>query len=87
MQRPSAWDVPAIGIFEAQGHYMMTRYGPTFEDGRGRFPDRISAPALRGMRADIRRAASLTGTTAASFIRDAIDRHVRAVLSEAQPNV
>ena len=63
-----------------------SEHRPSFDDGRGLYPDRVTAAAPIGMRADIRRAASLTGTTAAAFIRNAINQHVRAALSEATPN-
>ena len=45
---------------------------PSFDDGRGRFPDRIAAAAPRGFRAEVKRAAQAERITMGEFVRRAI---------------
>lgn len=59
----------------------------SFDDGRGLLPDRISTSAPIGMRADIRRAATMTGSTSASFIRDAIAERIKVVMKDERQHV
>lgn len=49
---------------------------------QAKYPDTLSVAAPRGMRSDVQRAASISGTTTATFIRDAIAAHVRLVLGD-----
>ena len=61
----------------------MNETEPTFDDGRGRYPDRISAPAPRGMKSRIKRAAQASGLTSSAFIRAAVEGRILAVQPEA----
>jgi hypothetical protein len=45
---------------------------PSFDDGRGRYPDRIAAAAPRGFRAEVKRAAQAERITMSEFVRRAI---------------
>ena len=50
---------------------------PQFGDGRGKFPDRLTASVPVDMHGKIRAAAAAAGTSQAAFIRDAIDERLR----------
>ena len=45
---------------------------PSFDDGRGRYPDRIAAAAPRGFRDQVKRAAQAERITMGEFVRRAI---------------
>ena len=45
---------------------------PSFDDGRGRYPDRIAAAAPRGFRDQVKRAARAERITMGEFVRRAI---------------
>lgn len=49
---------------------------PTFDDGRGRYPDKITVAVPRGFRQAVSRVAEADRKTAAELIREAIERHV-----------
>lgn len=52
---------------------------PSFDDGRGRYPDRIAAAAPRGFRKQVKRAAEVEQITMGEFVRRAISERVVAV--------
>lgn len=56
----------------------------TFDDGRGRLPDRIKVPVPVGFRDAVKAAAAAEGLAAAEFIRRAIANSVLAVRSKEQ---
>lgn len=60
------------------------QYGPTFDDGRGRYSDHIGMAAPRGMRAAVRQAALTLGVTSAAFMRDAIDARLQAYVKQTR---
>jgi hypothetical protein len=45
---------------------------PSFDDGRGHYPDRIAAAAPRGFRDQVKRAAQAERITMGEFVRRAI---------------
>jgi len=49
---------------------------PSFNDGRGRCPDRIAAAAPGGFRDQVKRAAQAERITMGEFVRRALDRIV-----------
>ena len=49
---------------------------PTFQDGRGLYPETLRADVPRGLSALIRRAAALEGTSKNEFIRRAISARI-----------
>jgi hypothetical protein len=57
---------------------MMLAQSP-FNDGRGRYPDRIEAAAPRGFRDQVRRAAAAERISMGEFVRRAISQRVAAV--------
>ena len=52
---------------------------PSFDDGRGRYPDRIAAAAPRGFRDQVKRAAQAERITMGEFVRRAICDRVAVV--------
>jgi hypothetical protein len=55
---------------------------PSFDDGRGRYPDRIAAAAPRGFRDHVKRAAQAERITMGEFVRRAICDRVAAVTNQ-----
>jgi hypothetical protein len=49
---------------------------PPFDDGRGRYPDRIAAAAPRGFREQVKRAAQAERITMGEFVRRAISERI-----------
>jgi hypothetical protein len=47
---------------------------PSFDDGRGRCPDRITVAVPRGFRDDVKRAASAERVSMAEFVRRELHR-------------
>jgi hypothetical protein len=54
----------------------MFRDAPAICDGRGRYPDRITAAAPRGFRDEVRRAAAAERITMGEFVRRAIAERI-----------
>jgi len=54
------------------------------EDGRGIYPDRITANVPRGFRERVRRASRAEQTTSAEFIRRAISERAEKILDEVK---
>ena len=50
--------------------------GLVFDDGRGRYPDVIKAPAPLGMRAHVKRVAESEGISAGELIRRAVMAYI-----------
>ena len=50
-----------------------------FEDGRGRYPDRIATAAPRGFRDEVKRAAEAEHITMGEFVRRALAEGIQAV--------
>jgi hypothetical protein len=50
----------------------MIHVHPSFDDGRGRYPDRIAAAAPSGFRDQVKRAAQAERITMGEFVRRAI---------------
>ncbi len=50
--------------------------GVSFDDGRGRYPDTIKAPAPIGMRAHVKRVAESEGISAGELIRRAVMAYI-----------
>jgi hypothetical protein len=57
----------------------MVDAGSPFDDGRGRYPDRIAAAAPRGFREQVKRAAQAERITMGEFVRRAICDRMTAV--------
>jgi hypothetical protein len=54
----------------------MVNAEPPFNDGRGRYPDRIAAAAPRGFREQVKRAAQAERITMGEFVRRAIAERI-----------
>ena len=52
---------------------------PTFDHGRGRYPDRIAAAAPRGFRDQVKRAAEAECITMGEFVRRAVADRISAL--------
>lgn len=59
----------------------------TLPDNSARYPDRISAPAPRGLREQVMRAAAVQKVGSAEFIRRAVTRMVADVLPQEVPEI
>jgi hypothetical protein len=51
----------------------------SFDDGRGRYPDRIAAAAPRGFRDQVKRAAQAERITMGEFVRRAICERISTI--------
>jgi hypothetical protein len=56
---------------------------PPFDDGRGQYPDRITAAAPRGFRDEVKRAAEAEHITMGEFVRRALAERIEAAKIEA----
>jgi hypothetical protein len=59
---------------------------PPFNDGRGRYPDRIEAAAPRGFREQVKRAAEAERISMGEFVRRALAQRIEAVGFEDEPS-
>jgi predicted HicB family RNase H-like nuclease len=57
-----------------------------FDDGRGRYPDRISAQVPRGFRRVVNAAAEKEGISVAEFARRALEREL-SKLADGKPKM
>jgi hypothetical protein len=57
----------------------LSHEGPTFDDGRGKYPEDLKIRAPRGSRARIREVAEREGVSVGEFIRRAIGARIEAV--------
>jgi hypothetical protein len=56
-----------------------------FDDGRGRYPGRLTVHVRRGLRETIHSAASRQGVSAAELVRRILDQGVSSESSESAP--
>ncbi len=54
-----------------------------FDDGRGLFPDRLTASVPRGFKSYVRRAAEVVNQPLADFVRRAVEERAHEVLRSA----
>ncbi len=57
----------------------------TFDDGRGRYPDIIKAPAPLGMRSRVKRKAQEQGISAGELIRRAVSAYIAGDKNHREP--
>lgn len=63
----------------------MRVHDQRFDDGRGRYPDRITAGAPVGLRDLVKDAANAEGISLAEFVRQAIERRLARRAVEQRP--